>query len=82
MGFRWACDKKLRQAVVDFAEDSRHASPWAAEVYRRAIDRGCSHSHAVRILARAWLRVIWRCWQDRTPYDVTKHGGAVMLLAA
>ena len=82
VGFRWACDKKLRGAVVDFADDSRHASPWAADVYKRAIDRGCSHSHAVRILARAWLRVIWRCWQDRTPYDVTKHRGAVMLLAA
>ena len=82
VGFRWACDKKLRQAVVDFADDSRHASPWAADVYRRALDRGCSHSHAVRILARAWLRVIWRCWQHRTPYDVTKHGGAVRLVAA
>jgi len=35
VGFRWACDKKLRQAVVDFADDSRHASPWAADVYRR-----------------------------------------------
>jgi hypothetical protein len=41
-----------------------------------------AHSHAVRILARAWLRVIWRCWQDRTPYDVTKHRGALLLLAA
>jgi transposase len=82
VGFRWACDKKLRQAVVDFADASRHGSPWAADVYRRAVDRGCSHSHAVRILARAWLRVIWRCWQDRTPYDVTKHRGAVMLVAA
>ena len=80
--FRWACDKKLRQAVMDFADDSRHASPWAADIYRRAIERGCRHPHAVRILARAWLRVIWRCWQDRSPYDVTKHRGAVMLVAA
>lgn len=82
VSFRWACDKKLRQAVVDFADDSRRASPWAADIYRRALERGCTHPHAVRILARAWLRVIWRCWQDRTPYDATKHRGAVMLLAA
>jgi len=82
VNFRWACDKKLRQAVVDFADDSRHASPWAADIYGRAVDRGCTHPHAVRILARAWLRVIWRCWQDRAPYDVTKHRGAVMLQAA
>lgn len=82
VNFRWACDKKLRQAVVDFADDSRHASPWAADIYRRAVARGCTHPHAVRILARAWLRVIWRCWQDRAPYEVTKHRGAVMLVAA
>jgi len=80
--FRWVCDKKLRQAVVDFADDSRRASPWAADIYQRAVDRGCTHPHAVRILARAWLRVIWRCWQDHTPYDVAKHRGAVMLVAA
>lgn len=82
VSFRWACDKKLRHAVMDFAGDSRHASPWAARIYRRAIERGCSHPHAVRILARAWLRVIWRCWQDRAPYDAANHRGAVMPIAA
>jgi transposase len=82
VSFRWACDKKLRQAVVDFADDSRRASPWAAAIYRRAVERGCTHPHAIRILARAWLRVIWRCWQDGVAYDVTKHRGAVMLQAA
>lgn len=82
VNFRWACDKKLRQAVVDFADDSRRASPWAADIYRRAVGRGCTHPHAVRIVARAWLRVIWRCWHDRAPYDVAKHRGAVMLVAA
>lgn len=82
VGFRWACDKKLRNAIIDFADDSRRNSPWAAEIYRRAIQRGKRHPHAVRILARAWLRVIWRMWQDRASYDVAKHGGAVMLNAA
>lgn len=82
VGFRWGCDKKLRNALIDFADDSRRNSPWAADVYRRAIERGKRHPHAVRILARAWLRVIWRIWQDGTTYDVSKHGGAVMLNAA
>lgn len=82
VGFRWACDKKLRNALIDFADDSRHASPWAARVYADAISRGKRHPHAVRILARAWVRVIWRMWQDGEPYDVTKHGGAAMLQAA
>lgn len=80
--FRWACDKKLRRATIDFADDSRRASPWAASIYNRARARGCRHPHAVRILARAWLRVIWRCWQDNAAYDPAKHRGAVMLNAA
>ena len=82
VGFRWACDKKLRAAVVDFADDSRHASPWAATIYAQALQRTRRHPQAVRILARAWIRVIWRIWQDHSTYDPTKHGGAVRLLTA
>jgi transposase len=82
VGFRWACDKKLRAAVIDFADDSRHASPWAAKVYADALGRTRRHPQAVRILARAWIRVIWRIWQDHSTYDPAKHGGAVRLLAA
>jgi len=80
--FRWACNKRLRAALTTFADNSRHASAWAAAVYQRALARGCDHPHAIRILARAWVRVLWRCWQARTPYDVTRHGGAVALVAA
>ena len=80
--FRWACNKHLRRAVTTFADNSRHASPWAAAVYARARGRGCDHPHAIRILARAWLRILWRCWQDRRPYDVTLHRAAGLLPAA
>ena len=72
--FRWAVDKQLRGAVIDFAGDSWQANPWANDLYRRARARHLDHPHAVRILARAWLHVIWRCWQDGVPYDPTKHG--------
>ena len=82
VGFRWACDKKLRNALIDFADDSRHVSPWAQKVYTDAVARGKRHPHAVRILGRAWVRVIWRMWQDSEPYDISKHGGAAMLQAA
>ena len=80
--FRWACDKQLRDAVTDFAGDSRHASPWAADLYNRARARGHDHPHAVRILARAWLFVIWHCWQDHTAYDPARHHALQRLLAA
>lgn len=71
--FRWACDKQLRDAVTDFAGDSVKINPWAAALYQRARDRGHDHPHAVRILARAWLLIIWHCWQNNTAYDPAKH---------
>jgi len=73
VGFRWAADKQLRDAVCDFAGDTRRDNPWAANLYRRAIARGHDHPHAVRILARAWLYVIWHCWQGGVAYDPAKH---------
>jgi transposase len=80
VGFRWAADKQLRDAVCDFAADSIRANPWAADLYRRAISRGHDHPHAVRILARAWLFVIWHCWQNGTPYDPAQHRALRALL--
>ena len=78
--FRWACNHRLRAAVTCLADNSRHASDWAAHVYAQARARGCNHPHAIRILARAWLRVIWRAWVDRKPYDLTQHRAAQRLL--
>lgn len=62
VSFRWAVDKQLRGAVTDFTGDSHTGTGWTADLYRRARDRGHDHPQTVRILARAWLHVIWRCW--------------------
>jgi transposase len=80
--FRWAADKKLRDALIDFAGDSRHANPWAADLYAKARARGKSNPHAERILARSWAGVLWRCWQDREPYDPARHGALQRLATA
>lgn len=77
VGFRWACNHRLRRALTTLADNSRHANLWARGIYTAARQRGCDHPHAVRILARAWLRVIWRAWFDRTPYDPELHLGAL-----
>jgi len=74
--FRWACNHRLRRAVTCFADNSRHASAWAADIYKRARGRGCDHPHAVRILARAWIRVLWRAWTDHRPYNEESHRAA------
>lgn len=79
--FRWACNHRLRQAIICFADNSRHASPWAADIYARAKARGCRHQHATRILARAWIRVLWRAWQNHAPYDPAFHRGADKIAA-
>jgi len=78
--FRWACNHRLRAALTCLADNSRHANHWAAHVYAQARTRGCDHPHAIRILARAWLRVIWRAWVNRKPYDPNQHRAAQMLL--
>jgi len=79
--FRWACNKRLRRAITAWADNSRHKSPWAGDVYERARARGCDHAHAIRILARAWIRVLWRCWRNGVPYDASLHGGAQLFAA-
>jgi transposase len=82
VSFRWACDHELRDALTCLANQSRKRSPWAAEMYARARKRGCDHPHAIRILGRAWARVIWRCWRDGVTYDAARHGQAAKLVAA
>lgn len=80
--FRWACDKRLRKHMCVLADSTRHWHPWAHDVYQRARTRGCDHPHAIRILGRAWTRVLWRCWQDHTPYDPAQHAALNRLHAA
>jgi transposase len=73
VSFRWAVDKQLRDAVCDFAGDSRNANPWAADLYAKARARGHDHPHAVRILGRAWINIIWKCWTTQQPYNPSRH---------
>jgi transposase len=79
--FRWACDKRLRQHISVLADSTRHWHPWAHDIYQRARARGCNHPHAIRILGRAWTRILWRCWQNHTPYNPTQHNALNKLLA-
>lgn len=72
--FRWAANTQARKALFTFADNSRHDSPWAAQLYNQARARGHRHPHAIRILMRAWMRVMWACWHTNTPYDPARHG--------
>lgn len=72
--YRRGCNKQLRAALVDWAQDTPRANAWAHDTYSRARARGCRHPHAARILAQAWTRILWRCWHDHTPYNPELHG--------
>lgn len=80
VNFRWAVNTRARKALFTFADNSRHASPWAAKLYNDARARGKRHPHAIRILMRAWMRVIWACWHTNTTYDPTRHGAEQRLI--
>ena len=67
--WRLACSKFLRQTFHEFAAQSIPRSDWAAVYYKQQRQRGKSHHAALRALAFKWIRIIFRCWKTRTPYD-------------
>jgi transposase len=73
--FRWACNKRLRNALAVLAHSTKLWNPWAADRYAHARARGHNHRRALRTLGRAISRIIWRCWQTHTPYDPKRHTG-------
>ncbi|MFC4512195.1 IS110 family transposase [Streptomyces ehimensis] len=73
VAFRFATNRRARLALTTFADNSRHGSDWASKIYNDARARKKRHPHAIRILARAWLRVMWACWRDGACYDPAIH---------
>jgi transposase len=71
--WRFQCPKFLRQTFIDFAAQTINKSAWAGAYYRQQRAKGASHHMAVRALAYKWIRVLYRCWQERTPYDESKY---------
>jgi transposase len=66
---RFACSKFLRQSFHEYAAQSIRWAPWARAYYDRQRQRGNGHHAAVRSLAFRWIRIIFRCWQNRVPYS-------------
>jgi transposase len=67
--FRWACPKFLRQSFHEFAGHSVRFCDWAAAFYDQQRARGKDHHAALRALAYKWIRILFRCWKTRQPYD-------------
>ena len=70
---RLACPKFLKQTFHEYADQSIRFSVWARRYYDQQRGRGNNHHAALRSLAFKWMRILFRCWQDRTPYDETRY---------
>ena len=67
--WRLACPKFQRQSWHEFAAHSRQHCGWARAFYQQLRARGKGHHAALRALAYKWIRILFRCWQTRTPYN-------------
>ena len=67
--FRYACPKFLRQTFHEWASHTIGQSVWARAYYDQQRANGSGHHAAVRALAFKWIRILFRCWKDRKPYD-------------
>ena len=77
----------MRQTFQEFAEHSRRWCKWARLLYELLRRRGKNHNAAIRALAYKWIRILFRCWKDRQPYNdavytkaLLKHGSPLSLL--
>jgi transposase len=75
--WRFICSKFLRQTFVEWAAETIHRSFWARAFYDRHRAKGATHNAAVRALAFKWIRIVWRCWMDRVPYDESRYLNAL-----
>jgi transposase len=75
--WRLQCPKFLRQTFVEWAAESIRHSFWARVYYQQQRDKGKAHQAAVRALAFKWIRILYRCWQDRTLYDESVYLNAL-----
>ena len=75
--WRWQCPTFLRQTFVEWAGQTINKSFWAGAYYRQQRAKGSSYQAAVRALAFKWIRILYRCWQTRTPYDESTYLNAL-----
>ena len=75
--WRWACSSFVRQTFVEWAEKTVHRSFWAGAYYQQQRAKGATHHVAVRALAFKWIRILYRCWQMRRPYDESVYLNAL-----
>jgi hypothetical protein len=67
--WRWNAPVFARQSLVEWAGLSVQCCDWAHAYYAQQSARHKKRGAILRSLAFKWLRILWRCWQERRPYD-------------
>lgn len=70
---RFACPKYLRQTFHEYADSARIYCPWTKARYHILRDRGMKHHAALRKIARSWIRILYRVWKTREPFDCDRY---------
>ncbi len=71
--WRWSAPLFARQTLVEWARLSVRESTWAKAYYEAQLAKQKGHAVIMRALAFKWLRILWRCWQNRQPYDEARY---------
>ena len=71
--WRYQCSKFVRQSFLEWAAKSVHQSYWAGIYYQQQRSKGNTHQSSIRSLAFKWIRIIYRCWKTKEPYNEAKY---------
>jgi transposase len=71
--WRYSCPTFLRQTFIEWVGQTVPRSFWAQAFYRSCRARGMQHQAALRALAFKWIRILYRCWVERQPYDEARY---------
>ncbi len=71
--WRYCCSTFLRQSFIEWVPQTIIRSYWARAYYEAYRARGGSYQMALRALAFKWIRILYRCWVDRVPYDESRY---------
>jgi transposase len=75
--WRWNAPWFLRQTLIEWAGQTVVYCDWARAYYEQQKQRGKHHWGILRSLAFIWVRILWRCWQNHTPYQEATYVAAL-----
>lgn len=67
--WRWNAPWFIRQTLIEWAGQTILYCAWARAYYDQQKAKGKRHWAILRALAFRWIRILWKCWTSRTPYN-------------